>query len=97
MKPLHVVALAQDELRDARDWYERQGPGMGRRFVEAVGVVLEHIRENPRQFPVVHGELRRALVRRFPYGVFFLDQPAVIRVVAVVHLHRHPATWRRRR
>ncbi len=40
---------------------------------------------------------RRALLIRFPYGVFFRLKPELIKVVAVIHLSRHPATWQRRR
>ena len=47
MKPLHIAPLAEDELREARDWYEAQGPGLGRRFVDAVDAVLVGIHESP--------------------------------------------------
>jgi len=97
MKPLHIAALAEDELREARDWYEAQGPGLGRRLVGVVGKMLVDIQENPLRFPIVHRDIRRAMVRRFPYAVFFCDQADVILVIGVVHRHRHPDTWKRRR
>jgi len=96
MKPLHIAALAEDELREAIDWYNGQAPGTGRRFVEAIGVLLDRIRENPRLYSVVHLDIRRAIVPRFPYGVFYRDGPEAILVVGVVHMHRHPDTWKRR-
>ena len=97
MKPLYIAALAEDELREARDWCEAQGLGLGRRFVGAVdSMFVVAIQENPLQFPIVHRDIRRAIVRRFPYGVFFRDQADEILVVGVVHLHRHPDTWKRR-
>jgi hypothetical protein len=96
MKPLRVAAIAVDELREARNWYEREGPGLGHRFVEAVDLLLTGIEENPMRFPVVHREVRRAIVPRFPYGVFFVVQPESVLVIGVVHLHRHPDTWKRR-
>ena len=96
MKPLRIAALAEDELRAAKDWYEEQAPGTGRRLVEAIDGLLERVRENPRLFPVVHLDIRRAIVPRFPYGVFYRDQPDAILVVGIVHMHRHPDTWMRR-
>jgi toxin ParE1/3/4 len=96
MKKLHVAAIAEDELREARDWYEREGAGLGRRFIEAVDLLLTGISESPRRFPVVHRDIRRAIVPRFPYGVFFIDETKRVHVIGVVHLHRHPDTWRRR-
>lgn len=97
MKPVLVEVIAVDELREARDWYEQQGAGIGVRLVQAVDVVLLQLSENPQRFPTIYRDIRRALVRRFPYGVFFQDQPDHIRVIAIVHLHRHPDTWKRRR
>jgi plasmid stabilization system protein ParE len=48
------------------------------------------------QFPVVAPDLRRALVPKFPYGIFFRVLETKIVVIAVLHLHRHPETWRSR-
>jgi toxin ParE1/3/4 len=96
MKPLHIAPIAEDELREARTWYEAQGLGLGRRFVDGVDAVLAGIQENPLRFPVVHEDIRRAIVRRFPYGVFVRDRIDDVFVIAIVHLHRHPDTWKRR-
>ncbi|MCK5798163.1 MAG: type II toxin-antitoxin system RelE/ParE family toxin [Deltaproteobacteria bacterium] len=96
MKKIHVAAITEDELREARDWYEGKGLGLGRRFVEAINLLLTSISENSRRFPVVHGDVRQAIVPRFPYGVFFIDEPERVHVIGVVHLHRHPDTWKKR-
>ena len=96
MKPIRIAALAEDELREARDWYNERTPGMGRRLVEAVGLVLDRIAENPRLFPAVHQDIHRAIVSRFPYGVFYRELDDSILVIGIVHLHRHPDTWKRR-
>lgn len=96
MKPVLLAPLAEDEVREALGWYEEQAHGLGWKFGEALNLVFSGIADNPLRFPKVHREIRRATVRRFPYGVFFLDQPEAILVIAVVHLHRHPDTWKRR-
>ena len=51
---------------------------------------LREFGEAPLQFPVVRGNIRRALLRGFPYGVFFTVHADTVQVLAVVHLHRHP-------
>ncbi len=96
MKPLHIAALAEDDLREARDWYEGQAQETGRRLVEAVDALLFRVAEQPRLYPVVHLDNRRAIVSRFPYGVFYREQPDVVLIVGIVHMHRHPDTWKRR-
>ena len=57
---------------------------------------MSRVGETPLQFPAVHLDIRRALVRPFPYGIFFRDFASHVRVVAIVHLHRDPVSWRTR-
>ena len=63
--------LVKFDLADAYDWYEGQEEGLGERFLDAFDSRVELIRENPIAFPSVHGDLRRSLLRRFPYLVFY--------------------------
>ena len=96
MKPVRIAAVAIDELREAEAWYEERAPGLGKRIVQAVDKVIDDIARNPLRFRVVHRDVRRALARPFPYGIFFRDMGEFSRVIAIVHLHRHPGIWRRR-
>lgn len=54
------------------------------------------IREAPQRHPVGRGNLRRILLRRFPYAIYFKLYASSISVVGVIHGHRHPDTWLRR-
>lgn len=86
-----------EEVAEAFKWYEERRVGLGGQFLEAVERTMLRIEENPEQFPVVHQEIRRALVQRpFPYQIFFRLEGRYIRVYAVLHGARDPATWRRR-
>lgn len=87
---------AQDELLSARDWYEEHREGLGDTFVVAVDAAVASILEYPMSYPYVHGEIRRAVLARFPYGVFYrvLDNEVVI--LGVVHGHRDPRAWKSR-
>jgi plasmid stabilization system protein ParE len=67
------------------------------RFEDAISTTFERILEEPFTFPVVHRDVRRALVRTFPYGVFFRVQGDEVAVVAVMHLRRHGRAWQGRR
>jgi toxin ParE1/3/4 len=61
---------ARAELIEAQDWYEGEATGLGRRFRQSIDALIERMSENPRQFPVVLKNVRRALLRRFPYSLF---------------------------
>ncbi len=56
---------------------------------------LEALRSFPESFPVIYKNVRRAVVSRFPYAVFYVAEPAVV-VLAVLHTSRDPAIWPRR-
>ena len=49
----------------------------------------------PESLPVVRPRIRRVLLRRFPYGIFYVVQPSVVLVLAVIHARRAPETWPR--
>jgi len=87
---------AQTDIREATLWYESRGTGLGLRFVGEVRTALRLIANNPLRFPAMDDEVRRALLKSFPYAVYFLMETEVV-VIAVLHQHRHPQSWQMRR
>jgi len=70
--------------------------GWGVDLMLAVEATLAEIRRRPGSFPAVHNDVRRALLKRFPYGVFFLVGDAAISVIAIFHAKRDPRIWQQR-
>lgn len=98
MKPrLFLEDEASDDLVDAFRWYDGQREGLGSEFLAAIALVLERIEENPLAYPIIRGATRRVLVRRFPYSVFYVADPDLIAVTAVLHGRRDPQRWQERR
>jgi plasmid stabilization system protein ParE len=97
MKRLTLRLEAQLELSEAALWYELEKEGLGTRFENEVNRVLVRVERAPLQFPEVEPGIRRALLNRFPYGIFFTEGPDEIEVLAVFHLHREPGGWRNRK
>jgi toxin ParE1/3/4 len=87
---------AEEEARAAQRWYEEQQPGLGARFAGAIDEAIQRIVSNPSAFPVVHDEIRRAVVRRFPFGIYFRIHAEDLVVLAVMHGRRHPRRWQSR-
>lgn len=87
---------AEADLLDARAWYDRRRDGLGQDFVLAVATTLLGITDNPLAFPEVRHEIRRAIIARFPYGVYFSVTPGELVVLAITHGRRHPRVWRGR-
>jgi plasmid stabilization system protein ParE len=95
--PVVFRPQAVAEARYALHRYEEQKPGLGIRFAYAIDETVQRIVANPSSFPLVHGEIRRAVIRQFPYGIYFRLHGDDIVVVAVMHGRRHPDRWRSRR
>ena len=92
-----VRPRARTDIETASFWYETRQPGLGIRFVNELDRLFERVEESPFQFPEIEGGVRRGLLRRFPYGVYFAPEPERIVIIAVLHLHRHPETWKQRK
>jgi plasmid stabilization system protein ParE len=93
---LLVRPEAQADLAEAQRWYEERAIGLGREFVEAVDDVLARVLKNPLAYPVVRSIARRALTKRFPYGVLFLVEKDIVVVLAILHQMRDPELWAKR-
>lgn len=71
MLPSGFEPEAAEELERAQEWYEERVPGLGGEFVRAVKAVVAQAAREPEFYPVVHRDIRRGTVRRFPYGVLY--------------------------
>lgn len=87
---------AEQDLSDARDWYERQRVGLGGQFLLQASAALEQIADRPGMDDVVWNDLRSRRLRRFPYLVYYRVLSDGIEVVAVLHGSRDPAAWQDR-
>ena len=97
MKPPIVRPAASADVEDAYRWYEAQQTGLGEEFLAAADAVMQSVVANSQQFPVVHRRTRRALFRRFPYGLYYRIVDDQIVVVACMHARRDPRRWQSRR
>lgn len=96
MEARYRVEAARD-LASAFAWYERQRRGLGERFLERFEESVALILDMPEAFPRVHGELRRALLRRFPYSVYYrLLDSEHLEIIGCLHTRQDPALWRSR-
>lgn len=84
---------AEGDLEEAYRWYEEQVPGLGTDFLLCFEEGLAKIERRPQGYPVVRKDIRRLLIRRFPYGIFYLVVEDSIIVLGVFHARRDPKQW----
>jgi plasmid stabilization system protein ParE len=94
MTSVIVLDRAEAEMTLSYAWYEDERPGLGEEFLQAVNTAFTSIRDNPNLCPFVHRQIRRALVHRFPFAVFYVVRGANVIVLHVLHTSRSPSRWR---
>ncbi|WP_445367907.1 type II toxin-antitoxin system RelE/ParE family toxin [Methylomonas sp. BW4-1] len=93
---VEFLEAAQAELDQAFEWYEIQQNNLGLQFLYEFDAAIRRITAYPKSYTLIGNEIRRCLIKRFPYGVLYgLDEGKVI-VIAVAHLHRKPDYWMER-
>ena len=81
---------------EIEDWYEEQQPGLGHEFRDMADAVIARIADNPLAYPERYRGARRALLRRFPYVVWYRALEDLVIVLACVHGRRDPRAIRAR-
>ncbi len=85
-----------DDIKSAYDWYESQRMGLGEDFLLILEESYVKIIKTPKIYQDIYKTVRRKLVRRFPYGVFFVLREDTVIVLAVLHTKREPHEWQER-
>lgn len=94
MKPVILHPEAEAELEDAADYFEANRPGYGEVFRSEVADALAQISSTPTMFsPYKGGPVRRRLIPRFGYAVYFLERDHAIHVLAIANQRRKPDYW----
>ncbi|KJS17299.1 MAG: hypothetical protein VR69_05570 [Peptococcaceae bacterium BRH_c4b] len=96
MSPLIVRPEAEEDIKEAYLWYEGQRLGLGEDFLLCVEEGLAKIQRNPEMYTIVHRDIRRILIRRFPFGIFYIASSEKLVVLAVLHGQRDPNRWKER-
>lgn len=85
------------EIGEAQEWYELQNPGLGEEFIAAMELQLKRLEQAPLLYAEVIPCVRRTLLPRFPYGLFYVVRKNLIHVLAVLHDARNPGRWPKKR
>jgi plasmid stabilization system protein ParE len=88
---------AQDELREARNWYAAQAEGLELEFGRAVDAALARLARFPESGVLVKDDIRRTVLRRFPYQLVYYREGDDLVILGCYHLRREPRSWRPRR
>jgi len=94
-EPVVLSPRAVTEIGEAYEWYEEQLPGLGEQFLVVLDAQIELIKASPGLYAEAIPGVRRALLKRFPYGIFYARSGEIISILAVVRTARSPRNWPR--
>ncbi len=87
---------ATAELIEAAKVYEQKVPSLGGQFFDAIDEAVAVIAAAPERWRIIEDDVRRFLVPRFPYAIYYRVLPDHVRILAFKHHSRHPDSWRER-
>ena len=94
---LILTEKAQKDLDNAYQWYEEQEPGLGKEFIRCIDAKISEINRHPLHHQVVQSkQVRRALINRFPFSIYFVKEETLITIFAILHQRRSPEFWKSR-
>lgn len=90
---LRILELAYLEIEDAQEYYNLQQENLGDRFKKEIQKTIDHILAFPTLFPEVENNIRRCLLHKFPYSVFYTIDDETIVILSIAHQRRKPFYW----
>lgn len=93
---LRITTAAEDDLEMIFQRYEGQRPGLGTKFMERFHACAKRVVESPEMFAKVSGDFRRAMLRKFPYAVFYEFAHDEVTIHGVLHTARDSSAWQSR-
>ncbi len=90
---LRILELAALEITDAKEYYNLQQPKLGERFQKDIQNAVDTILSFPQLYPEVSDSLRRSILHRFPYTIFYTIENDTIIILSVAHQRRKPYYW----
>jgi len=90
---------AENDVNCSFMWYEIQKPNLGKDFITSIDRSLKTISDTPFTYPIVYKNIRRCVIKKFPFCIYYFIEEEVreIRVVAVFHNSRNPMIWKKRK
>lgn len=87
---IKISKLAQQEIEESVEFYNLQKIGLGDDFHYDLFIAISNIRSFPNLYPNIKDKIKRCLLHRFPYSIFYTIKEQFIVILSVAHQHRKP-------
>lgn len=93
MLNIKISSFAYKEIEESKEYYNLQKDGLGLDFKSDVFSAVNNIASYPTLYPIISNEIRRCLLHRFPFSIFYSIRQNTIIILSVAHQHRTPRKW----
>ena len=95
-RPVALDPAAERDVAETARWYRDIRQDLAEAFVRALDVGLARISRMPDAYTQVAPDVRRILLGRYPFALYYMVDPEEIAVIACLHVHRDPGVWKQR-
>lgn len=82
---VRIRYAAEQDVIAAQRWYEQQQLGLAARFHEEFAATIKVLADTPLIYPELYRHVRRALVHRFPYLIWYRADDSIVTILACTH------------
>ena len=93
---LVVQPEAEADIVNAAVWYDEQAKAIRQKFLQTVEATFSAIERHPMQYQTIFGQVRRVMLREFPYALLYIVSEQEVNVLACFHCSRDPKRWQSR-
>ena len=97
MKPkpfsIELSDEAEVDFDKSYEFYYEDSPKVADTFFKRINISFENIKQNPKSFPVAHKDVRKYVVKKFPFVIYYRIADTVIQIIAIFHTSRNPEIW----
>jgi len=90
---LEYTELARIESAEAYEWYAQPTIKMGAEYLNDIERTESFLKSNPLIYAKVEGNIRRAVLKRFPYSLFYTVEENTVTVLSCFHQNREPVSF----
>lgn len=94
---IEISDEAEIDFDKSYEYYYEDSPKVADAFFRIINMGFENIKQNPNSFPIAHKDLRKYVVKKFPFVIYYQISDLIIHVIAIFHTSRNPEIWNERK
>jgi len=97
VKRLIILPFAETDIKETVSYFKEVSDTLDRDFIQEIDASFFEILRNPAAFPIAKYDIRKFVMAKFPFCIYFVDREEALYIISVFHDKRNPRDWQRRR